>query len=129
MNPRTFFAPLLLASILALPAFAAPPTLAVEVLAIETAQSTELARLGEEILATTDPAEVLALQRCAAHVKLACRLALHEAQLASTPADSVRVALESLVEQLGERLEADRDRLPEGYVFDPLAALRPEVKP
>ena len=120
---------LLLAGSLALPAVAGPPTLAVKIAAIEAAQTAELARLDGAIASTSEPAAILALQRCAAHVKLASRLALHQAQLAATTDEALAATLTGLVERLGDRLAATQAELPEDYAFDPLAALRPEVTP
>lgn len=118
----------LLACVPCVDAAAAPPTFAQRVSAIETATDAELARLEAELATTTDTARLLELQRCALWVKLSARLALHEAQRASAPADpEVSCALEELVADLRARLAEQAERLPADYAFEPLAALASEV--
>ena len=108
---------------------AAEPTFAQKVTAIEAAETTELARLNEALAGTTDHAEILALQQAAGYVKLASRLALHEAQLAVATDEAVRTELTGLVEGLRLRVEAKKALLPDDYAFEPLAALAQEVPP
>ena len=110
-------------------ASAAEPTLARKITTIEAAETAELARLNEALAGTTDHAEILALQQRAGYVKLASRLALHEAQLVVTSDEAVRVELTGLVEDLRARVEARKAQLPDDYVFEPLAALAQEVPP
>jgi hypothetical protein len=110
-------------------AAAAEPTLAHKITAIEAAESAEIARLNEALAGTTDHATILALQNAAGYVKIASRLALHEAQLAAAPDDAVRAQLTALVEDLRARLEAKKALLPTDYAFDPLVVLAPEVPP
>jgi hypothetical protein len=110
-------------------ASATEPTLARKITAIEAAETAELARLNEAIAGTTDHAEILALQQRAGYVKLASRLAMHEAQLAVTTDEAVRTELTGLVEDLRLRVEAKKTLLPADYVFEPLAALAMEVPP
>ncbi|MDO9171571.1 MAG: hypothetical protein Q7W29_07040 [bacterium] len=124
---------LLGACALASPAHGAAPAFAAKVTAIEAAQSAELTRLGEAIATAADPAEALALQRCAAYVKNSSRLALQEArleaQLEAAPDDSLRTNLAVLVEDLRVRVEDQRTRLPAGYAFTPAAPAVQEVPP
>ncbi|MBK9305424.1 MAG: hypothetical protein IPM94_16565 [bacterium] len=132
MNPcKKFLCAALLAGVCALvaPARAAAPAFAAKVAGIESAQAVELARLGEAIAAAADPVEVLALQRCAAYVKSASRLALHQARLESAADDSSRADLAVLVEDLRARLEVQKTRLPADYDFAPLATAVREVPP
>jgi hypothetical protein len=110
-------------------ASAAEPTLARKITAIEAAETAELARLNEALAGTTDHAEILALQQTAGYVKLASRLALHEAQLAVTSDEAVQAELTDLVEDLRTRVEARKTLLPDDYAFEPLAALAQEVPP
>lgn len=120
----------LLACVPCADAAAAPPTFARQVSAIETATDAELARLEAELATTTDMSRLLELQRCAVWVKLSARLALHEAQLAATPADPETArALENLVADLRARLADQAERLPADYAFEPLGALASEVAP
>ncbi len=113
----------------AAPAPAAAPAFAAKVAGIESAQTAELARLEAAIAAAADPAEVLALQRCATYVKTAGRLALHEARLESAADDSSRANLAALVEDLRARLEVQKTRLPDDYAFTPAAPAVQEVPP
>jgi len=113
-----------------------PSPLAARIAAIEAAQAAELARLEAALAAGPAQAEALALQRCAAYVKLASVLALYEAQLAQSEtagkddADTgAREALAGLVEQWRARVAAQRELVPPGYAFAPLAALDGEVRP
>lgn len=133
MNPRNLLSwwPLILALCLAGHSAGAetPPPLSRIVTAVEQAEATELAQLDAAIAASADRAEILDLQRCAAYVKLAGRLALCEGRLG-------RVGDEAEKERLAgtaARLRADLDRreldLPAGYRYDPLALLKQEVKP
>ncbi len=125
---RCLLVAVLLACAPCVDASAAPPTFAQRVSAIETATDAELARLETELAATTDTARLLELQRCAGWVKLSARLALHEAQLASAPADpEVSRALEALVADLRAHLADQAERLPADYAFEPLGALASEV--
>jgi hypothetical protein len=110
-------------------ASAAEPTLVRKITAIEAAESAELARLNEALAGATDHAEILSLQHRAGYVKLASRLALHDAQLAVVSDEAVRAELTGLVEDLRARVEAKKTLLPDDYVFEPLAALAPEVPP
>ncbi len=128
-RPRNLLSWLLFV-ILASPVAAAPPTFADKIAAIATAEATELARLDQALATTADQAEVVALQRCATYVKLASRLALHEAQLAGSPQDpAVAEPLADLVEDLRTRVEAQKSSLPADYAFAPLAAIAEEVPP
>ena len=132
MNPcKKFLCAALLAGVCAFvaPARAAAPAFAAKVASIESAQAVELARLGEAIAAAADPVEVLALQRCAAYVKSASRLALHQARLESAADDSSRADLAVLVEDLRARLEVQKTRLPADYAFAPLETAVREVPP
>lgn len=132
LNTRYRLLPLLLLGFLVRPAFAAPPTFAEKVAAIEAAQTAELTRLNAVIVAAAGPVEVLPLQRCAVHVKLLSRIALHTVQLEITTDEALRATLTRLIEELNTQLAAGRDLLPATYTFDPLAALAvlaPEVPP
>lgn len=125
---QSIVASLLLASAIGGAAVAAPPALRERVAAIESATTTELARLEAALAATSDAKTALELQRCAAWVKLSARLALHESQLADLPADAEAArALDALVTDLRERVTAQAALLPADYTFAPLAALESEV--
>ena len=80
MNPRKQSFAWLLITAVCLAGFAAgaetPPPLSRIVAAVEQAESAELARLDAAIAASVHRDEILDLQRCAAYVKLAGRLAL-----------------------------------------------------
>lgn len=132
MNPCIkFFCAALLAGACALaaPARAAAPVFAAKVAGIESAQAAELVRLGEAIAAAAGPVEVLALQRCAAYVKSASRLALHEAQMETATDDSLRANISVLVQDLRARLEVQKTQLPADYSFAPSAPVVQEVPP
>lgn len=126
-------------AVLLLPLFSAagtPSPLAARIAAIEAAQAAELARLEAALAAGPAQAEALALQRCAAYVKLASVLALYEAQLAQSETAGkdaggagAREALAGLVEQWRARVAAQSELLPPGYAFVPLAAPDEEVRP
>ncbi len=119
---------LLLLGCLCLPAAAATPSFADKVAAIAAAETAELARLDEALARAGDQAEVLALQRCAAYVKLASRLALCEAQLdRAAPDPAVAAALADQIDELSERVQIQETSLPADYSFAPLAAIAPEV--
>ena len=121
---------LLIAGALALPALASPvstPTLARTVGAIATAEVAELARLDAAMAAAVDQAEILRLQRCANHVKLASRLALHEAQLATERDPDLRSRLMQLAQSLRDQLQKQKEDLPQDYRYNPLAAFATEV--
>lgn len=120
---------LLLAVLLAGALAAEATPLPRKVHAIAEAEAAELARLEAEIARTTDPGAVLSLQRCATYVKLASRLALHEAQLAATADDDLHGRLEALALDLHDRIRNLAPDLPESYAFDPLAAVAEEVAP
>ena len=118
---------LLLVSALGGSTAAAPPTFSDRVKAIEAATTAELARLEAALATTTDAAEALELQRCAAWVKLSARLALHETQLSATVDPEVASALEALVTDLRARVATQAKSLPADYVFAPTAATGTEV--
>ena len=111
----------------ALPACGAAPDLARTIDTIARAEATELARLDVAMAGATDQAEVLRLQRCATHVKLASSLALHEAQLAFETDEDVRARLTNLTRDLRLQLDEQQLALPGNYSYDPLAATTTEV--
>lgn len=133
MNRRCLLSLWLFIPALCLADFAAsaetPPPLPRIVAAIEQAERAELAKLDAAIVASADRTEILKLQRCAAYVKAAGRLALCEGRLGSLGdgAEKERLA------ETAAALRADLDRrqydLPSGYRYDPLALLKQEVKP
>lgn len=120
---------LLTAVLIANFAMAAPPSLATRIATIERAQAHELARIEAAIAEAGDQAAVIVWQRCAAHVKLATRLALHQAQLDHTADPQVRERLTTLAEGLQAQLDQQRPDLPDDYAFDPLATPEAEVTP
>lgn len=93
------------------------------VLQIAEAEAAELARLDSALAAATDTETILALQRRATYVKLACRMALHEAQLASAEGEELRARLEALTGDLRDRLQRLEPEVPQEDRFDPLAAM------
>ncbi|MBK6900715.1 MAG: hypothetical protein IPH09_16185 [bacterium] len=105
------------------------PAFAAKVAGIESAQAVELARLGEAIAAAADPRRGARGTRCAAYMKSASRLALHQARLESAADDSSRADLAVLVEDLRARLEVQKTRLPADYDFAPLATAVREAPP
>jgi hypothetical protein len=103
--------------------------LATIVRAVTAAQESELSGLAEAIGRATNQAEVLALQRRATHVKLSCRLAIHEAQGAVTSDEDVRSQLDEMSRILRDQIAADQASLPADYAFDPLHLLKSEDVP
>jgi hypothetical protein len=109
-------------------ATAKPLTFAEKVVAIEAAESTELARLEEAIAAASSQADVVALQRCASYVKLASRLAFYQAQIPRAVADQATAdALAAQIAELQARVDAQAAALPDDYRFTPLPAIAQEV--
>lgn len=106
-----------------------PPPLSRIVAAVERAEAKELARLHEAITASTDRAEILALQRCAAYVKLTGRLVLCEERLGRTGDEAEKARLFDAADVLRGKLERQVQALPGGYAYDPLALLEREVQP
>lgn len=107
---------------------ARPLTFAEKVVAIEAAQTTELARLDEAIATASCQADVIALQRCASYVKLASRLALCEAQLPRAVADQTVIdTLAAQIAELQARVDAQAATLPGDYHYLPLPAIAQEV--
>lgn len=99
------------------------------VASVQLAEATELARLEEAIAASTDRTEILDLQRCAAYVKLAGRLALCEGRLGVTGDETEKVRLADSARSLRTELDLQALALPGGYEYDPLARLKQEVQP
>lgn len=133
MNPRKLPSLWLLITALCLAGFPAgaetPPPLSRIVAAVEQAEAAELAKLDAAIAASADRVEILELQRCAAYVKLAGRLALCEDRLGRTGDEAEKVRLTEAAATLRAKLEGQERDLPAGYGYDPLAILKQEVPP
>jgi hypothetical protein len=96
--------------------------------AVAAAQDAELARLESLMAATTDPAALSDLQRCAVWVKLACRLAVLEAQPAIGMPDSLLAAREDAVGALCTRVAEAARLLPRDFAFTVPSVSGPEVE-
>ena len=120
--PRHLTTLLLLAGMIAMPAHAGTGNFPRQVGAIAEAEAAELTRLEAAMAATTDTALILSLQRCVTHVKLASRLALHEAQLESTDDEQLQERITTLAIGLRDSIRRLEPDLPRGYRFEPLPA-------
>jgi len=96
--------------------------------AIAAAQDAELARLESLMAATTDPAALSDLQRCAVWVKLTCRLAVLEARPAIGMPDSLLAAREDAAGALRTRIAEAARLLPQDFAFTVPAVSGPEVE-
>ncbi|MGD9546442.1 MAG: hypothetical protein AB7V45_02735 [Candidatus Krumholzibacteriia bacterium] len=133
MNPRKLLSSWLLITALCLAGFPAgaesPPPLSRIVAAVEQAETAELARLDAAIAASVDRVEILDLQRCAAYVKLAGRLAICEGRLGRAGDEGEKERLAGTAARLRADLDRQEFDLPAGYRYDPLALLKQEVQP